>query len=131
MGGLLAAASGARVAREVPASEAPALLVARHLRRAAGRLTKLRLPENEWRDLDALVRRELHRAEERLPLLVDQGEDDQFFAEQLQSERLTAACDAAGHPCNVRMQPGYDHSYYFVSTFIGDHVAHHAEALRG
>ncbi|SIP98762.1 S-formylglutathione hydrolase [Pseudacidovorax sp. RU35E] len=69
-------------------------------------------------------------ATERLPLLVDQGEGDEFLAGQLKPELLQKACDAAGHPLTLRMQPGYDHSYYFVASFIGDHVAHHAKALK-
>ena len=68
---------------------------------------------------------------ERLPLLVDQGDADEFLAEHLKPELLQAACDKAGHPLTLRMQPGYDHSYYFIASFIGDHVAHHAKALRG
>ncbi|MCB9676657.1 MAG: S-formylglutathione hydrolase [Alphaproteobacteria bacterium] len=69
-------------------------------------------------------------ASERLPILVDQGDADSFLATQLHSERFLAACRAADHPVEYRLQPGYDHSYYFVSTFIGDHVAHHARYLR-
>jgi S-formylglutathione hydrolase len=68
-------------------------------------------------------------AGERLPLLVDQGDADEFLATQLRPERLREACDAAGHPLQLRLQPGYDHSYYFVASFIGEHVAHHAAAL--
>ena len=68
---------------------------------------------------------------ERLPLLVDQGEADGFLAEQLRPEALRAACAAAGHPLNLRLQPGYDHSYYFIASFIDDHLRHHAAALRG
>ena len=68
-------------------------------------------------------------ARERLPLLVDQGEADEFLATQLQPERLRAACSAAGHPLTLRLHPGYDHSYYFVASFIAEHVAHHARAL--
>jgi len=68
-------------------------------------------------------------ASERLPLLVDQGEADNFLAEQLKPEALQAACDQAGHPLQLRMQPGYDHSYFFIATFIGDHLRHHARAL--
>ena len=68
---------------------------------------------------------------ERLPLLVDQGDADEFLAEHLKPELLQAACDKAGHPLTLRMQPGYDHSYYFIASFMGDHVAHHAKALRG
>ena len=66
---------------------------------------------------------------ERLPLLVDQGDADEFLAENLKPELLQAACDKAGHPLTLRMQPGYDHSYYFIASFMGDHVAHHAKAL--
>ncbi|MCA0241431.1 MAG: S-formylglutathione hydrolase [Proteobacteria bacterium] len=69
-------------------------------------------------------------AKERLPLLVDQGEADEFLATQLQPERLRAACAAAGHPLTLRLQAGYDHGYYFVASFIAEHLAHHARALR-
>ncbi len=69
-------------------------------------------------------------AKERLPLLVDQGEGDEFLAGQLKPELLKAACEKAGHPLTLRLQPGYDHSYYFIASFIGDHFAHHAKALR-
>jgi len=67
-------------------------------------------------------------AKERLPLLVDQGYADEFLAE-LRPELLKAACDAAGHPLTLRLQPGYDHSYYFIASFLADHFAHHAAAL--
>ncbi|MEN4903696.1 S-formylglutathione hydrolase [Luteimonas sp. TWI1437] len=70
-------------------------------------------------------------ASERLPLLIDQGEADEFLDSQLRPQLLQAACAAAGHPLELRMQPGYDHSYYFIASFIGDHIAHHARALRG
>ncbi|MGN7726832.1 S-formylglutathione hydrolase [Luteimonas sp. 22616] len=69
-------------------------------------------------------------ATERLPLLVDQGDADEFLADQLKPELLQAACAAAGHPLTLRLQPGYDHSYYFIASFIGEHIAHHAKALR-
>jgi S-formylglutathione hydrolase len=68
-------------------------------------------------------------ATERLPLLVDQGEADEFLATQLKPERLRAACEAAGHALTLRLQRGHDHSYYFVASFIGDHIAFHADAL--
>lgn len=68
-------------------------------------------------------------ASERLPLLVDQGEADEFLPTQLQPERLQAACAAVGHPLTLRLQAGYDHSYYFIASFIGEHVAWHARAL--
>lgn len=62
-------------------------------------------------------------------ILVDQGEADAFLAEQLQPQRLVDACAAVGQPLDLRMRSGYDHSYYFVATFVGHHVAHHAAAL--
>ncbi len=68
-------------------------------------------------------------ATERLPLLIDQGVADEYLASQLRPEMLQAACAVAGHPLTLRLQPGYDHSYYFVASFIGEHMAHHAAAL--
>ena len=62
-------------------------------------------------------------------LLVDQGLADAFLAEQLRPELLEAACAAAGIPLTLRMQPGYDHSYYFISTFMADQLRWHAERL--
>ena len=69
-------------------------------------------------------------AADRLPILIDQGESDEFLDAQLQPWRLKEAADAAGYPVYLRMQPGYDHSYYFIASFIGEHIAHHAAALR-
>lgn len=82
-----------------------------------------------WLEWDACAL--IAGARERLPLLVDQGEADGFLAEQLRPEALRAACTAAGHPLQLRLQPGYDHSYYFIASFIDDHLRHHAAALRG
>ena len=66
---------------------------------------------------------------ERLPLLVDQGEADEFLP-QLRPDLLQAACERAGHPLTLRMHAGHDHSYYFMASFMADHMAHHAAALR-
>ena len=66
---------------------------------------------------------------EKLPILIDQGDRDDFLALQLKPENLQAAASTAGHPLSLRMQPGYDHSYYFIATFIEDHLRHHAQAL--
>ncbi len=71
------------------------------------------------------------KAAERLPLLIDQGEADNFLDEQLRPQLLREACEAAGHPLTLRLQPGYDHSYYFIASFIGEHIAHHAKAMQG
>lgn len=67
----------------------------------------------------------------RKPVLVDQGTGDEFLANQLRPELLEAACAKSGIPLTVRRQDGYDHSYYFIASFMGDHLAHHAAALRG
>ena len=69
-------------------------------------------------------------AAERLPLLIDQGGADDFLDSQLQPQLLRAACEAAGHPLTLRLQPDYDHSYYFIASFIGEHIAYHARALQ-
>lgn len=69
-------------------------------------------------------------AAERLPLLVDQGLADGFLEEQLKPELLRAACAKAGHPLDLRLQDGYDHSYFFIASFIGDHIRHHAAACK-
>ncbi|MGN6091327.1 MAG: S-formylglutathione hydrolase [Luteibacter jiangsuensis] len=62
-------------------------------------------------------------------ILIDQGEADGFLVSQLQPQRFEAACEDAGQPLDLRMRPGYDHSYYFIQTFVEDHLRHHAKAL--
>ncbi|MFT4956256.1 MAG: S-formylglutathione hydrolase [Brevundimonas sp.] len=64
-------------------------------------------------------------------ILVDQGDGDQFLTDQLKPELLKAAADKAGQKLTIRMQPGYDHSYFFMASFIDDHVAFHAARLKG
>ncbi len=82
-----------------------------------------------WRRYDAVA---LIEDGARLPdLLVDQGEVDAFLSEQLQTHRLSAACAAAGQPATIRMQPGYDHSYYCISSFMAEHLRWHAARLGG
>lgn len=79
-----------------------------------------------WSNWDAV---ELVKgASERLPILVDQGEADEFLP-QLRPDLLQSTCAELGHPITLRMHPGYDHSYYFIASFIADHFAHHAQAL--
>jgi len=63
------------------------------------------------------------------PILVDQGDADGFLKEQLKTHLLREACDAAGVAAGIRMQPGYDHSYFFIATFIEDHLRFHADHL--
>jgi S-formylglutathione hydrolase len=81
-----------------------------------------------WRDYDAteLVARRPFPA----PILIDQGTGDQFLAEQLLPEKFSAAAAKAGQKLNLRMQPGYDHGYYFMQTFMADHLHHHAKQLK-
>lgn len=68
-------------------------------------------------------------AQERLPLLIDQGGDDEFLDTQLQPHRLLEACDAVDHPLDLRLRPGYDHSYYFIASFISEHFIFHMRQL--
>ncbi len=81
-----------------------------------------------WQEWDAVAL--MASAPECLPLLVDQGEADEFLAPQLRPELLQQACDAAGYPLTLRRHAGYDHSYYFIASFMADHFAHHAQACR-
>ncbi len=60
----------------------------------------------------------------------DQGDADSFLTDQLKPELLQAAADAAGQKVTIRLQPGYDHSYFFMTSFIADHIAFHAERLK-
>jgi S-formylglutathione hydrolase len=81
-----------------------------------------------WREYDAVA---LIEDGARLPeLLIDQGLADNFLEEQLQTHRLVAACEAAGIDATVRMQDGYDHSYFFISSYMAEHIGWHAERLK-
>lgn len=82
---------------------------------------------DEWRRYDASLL--VATAPRRDEILVDQGTADKFLAEQLRPELLAAACAESGQNLRLRMQPGYDHSYYFIQTFMPDHVEFHARAL--
>ncbi|MBB5687797.1 S-formylglutathione hydrolase [Sphingobium boeckii] len=80
-----------------------------------------------WRAYDSIA---LIEDGARLPeILVDQGAADNFLVEQLKPELLQAACEKAGIALTLRMQPGYDHSYYFISSFMDDHVRWHGARL--
>ena len=80
-----------------------------------------------WADYDAceLVRRQTFGG----TILIDQGEADKFLEAQLKPELFDQACAEAGQPLLLRRHPGYDHSYWFISTFMEDHLRHHAQAL--
>ena len=81
-----------------------------------------------WQEYDAseLVK----RARLAGPILVDQGLADKFLSDQLYPEVFETACRDAGQPLTLRRQEGYDHGYFFISTFMEDHLRHHAEQLR-
>ena len=82
---------------------------------------------SDWRQYDACA---LIKQGARLPdLLVDQGMADNFLDEQLKTHLLDEACRKADMPVQIRMQEGYDHSYFFISTFMAEHIAWHAERL--
>jgi len=84
-----------------------------------------------WAEHDAARLIEAGAAQGRFDdILVDQGLGDNFLADQLKPELLEAACAAAGQTLTLRRQAGYDHSYFFMASFIADHVAFHAERLR-
>ena len=84
--------------------------------------------KSTWREYDACA---LIEDGARLPdLLIDQGDADNFLHEQLKTGLLVMACRKAGIPTTIRMQPGYDHSYYFIATFMADHIAWHALRLK-
>ena len=82
-----------------------------------------------WREYDAVAL--IEDGARRGEILVDVGTDDPFLHEQLKPEALEAACGGAGIALNLRRQSGYDHSYYFISTFMADHVGWHAQRLKG
>lgn len=83
--------------------------------------------QEAWKAYDAT---ELVKARpSQATILIDQGTDDNFLEEQLRPEIFEKACKEAGQPLQLRMQKGYDHSYFFIATFIEDHLRHHAAVL--
>jgi S-formylglutathione hydrolase len=84
----------------------------------------------QWSEYDAtdLVARVTNPAS-RPPILIDQGMSDQFLERELHPHLFEAAARKVGYPLTLRRQPGYDHSYYFISTFVEDHLRHHAKTL--
>lgn len=84
--------------------------------------------KSDWKQHDAcaLVKNSPHKSRE---ILIDQGEGDNFLLEQLQPERFEKACAEAGQKLKLRLHAGYDHSYYFIQSFIDDHLMHHKHYL--
>lgn len=84
--------------------------------------------KSTWLEYDSCAL--IKKAHKHLPMLIDQGDGDQFLHEQLKPGNLLQAAEEAGYPLELRMQEGYDHSYYFISSFIEDHLRFHAEHLK-
>jgi len=80
-----------------------------------------------WEDYDATI--QIGRAAQQRPILVSQGEEDQFLETQLKPHALQTAAEAAGYPIKIEHHAGYDHSYYFIASFIEQHLRFHADYL--
>lgn len=83
--------------------------------------------EETWKQYDTCEL--IKQTNSNIPLFVDQGMKDEFLTDYLQPERLEAVCQAQNHPLTLRKHDGYDHSYYFISTFMEDHIDYHADLL--
>src|SRR5690606_82639 len=77
--------------------------------------------QTHWRIYDSCAL--VASGKNKIPLLVEQGSADNFLAEQLQPEKLQRVCEQHQHPLELRMREGYDHSYFFIASFIEEHVA--------
>lgn len=84
--------------------------------------------EEKWAAWDATLLMETH-GPFPFPILIDQGTADKFLEEQLKPGALEAACEKKGQNAKIRMREGYDHSYFFISTFLSEHIDFHADAL--
>jgi S-formylglutathione hydrolase len=88
--------------------------------------------QGQWSAYDATeLMGQVKDAARRSPILIDQGLADQFLEQQLHPHLFEEACRKVGYPLTLRRQAGYDHSYYFISTFIEEHLRHHARTLKG
>ncbi|WP_097456540.1 S-formylglutathione hydrolase [Escherichia coli] len=85
--------------------------------------------KNAWLEWDSCALMYASNAQDAIPTLIDQGDNDQFLADQLQPAVLTEAARQKAWPMTLRIQPGYDHSYYFIASFIEDHLRFHAQYL--
>lgn len=83
--------------------------------------------ESQWQQYDAAVL--IAHAKHKIPLLVDQGDADEFLSEQLQPDALRIACEENDYPLTLRLQSGYDHSYFFIASFIEEHLRYHGSYL--
>lgn len=88
--------------------------------------------ESQWLQYDSChLLSTLPKDQQPFPILIDQGDDDQFLADQLQPSKLVELARQQGWPLQIRIQPGYDHSYFTIATFIEEHLRFHAEWLHG
>ncbi|HDX1385021.1 TPA: S-formylglutathione hydrolase [Escherichia coli] len=85
--------------------------------------------KNAWLEWDSCTLMYASNAQDAIPTLIDQGDNDQFLADQLQPAVLAEAARQKAWPMTLRIQPGYDHSYYFIASFIEDHLRFHAQYL--
>ena len=85
--------------------------------------------KNAWLEWDSCALMYASNAQDAIPTLIDQGDNDQFLADQLQPAVLAEAARQKAWPMTLRIQPGYDHSYYFIASFIADHLRFHAQYL--
>lgn len=85
--------------------------------------------EANWQEWDSCALMQASQAGDAIPTLIDQGDADQFLGTQLQPAVLAEVARQKQWPLSLRIQPGYDHSYYFIATFIEDHLRFHAEHL--
>jgi len=92
--------------------------------------TYLGADQQAWSQWDAVqLIQQTETSIKRLPILIDQGADDEFLHTQLRPDLFESACRSVGQPLTLRLHPGYDHSYYFIATFIGEHFDYHAKHL--
>ena len=89
--------------------------------------------KSNWQQYDTvalvLTKAKAATQQQHLPVLIDQGDADNFLAEQLKTDLLIDAAQVAEFPMQIRMQSQYDHSYFFIATFIAEHIAFHTRAL--
>lgn len=85
--------------------------------------------KSQWAEWDSCALMLASRPEDAIPTLIDQGDNDQFLADQLQPAVLAETARQTAWPMTLRIQPGYDHSYYFIASFIEDHLRFHAQYL--
>ncbi|MWT86383.1 S-formylglutathione hydrolase, partial [Escherichia coli] len=85
--------------------------------------------KNAWLEWDSCALMYASNAQDAIPTLIDQGDNDQFLADQLQPAVLAEAARQKAWPMTLRIHPGYDHSYYFIASLIEDHLRFHAQYL--